>query len=288
MAIPYPLPQTLNIKRWENYLGRRLDDEEYSLIEAVKSERDYNRNLIELFERTKSKGFYIPKLTERDGNCLFESLEIIGLCDDKDDFRRFLAYMMYVYKNKKNFLKFDDRSLCDMFNDTNEIEYVLCNEETIVYKYTYDTMCQDLANGSSWTRLPTQIIILFISSIMNVRFEIFNNQSDYVTVLDANESISKDTIYLGHLGEKHYVPLEIRTGNPNDDIVPKYTECIQCFKQWAKQMESLVNGINDQVFHENNESSNRTDDNTRINRNTMTDFVEIPKISNYTNGVDYE
>src|SRR5688500_3476094 len=96
--ISYPFPRTLNIREWENYIYRRLTDEEYSLIEAVRDERDYNRDLEKLHLTVTNRNLYIPKLTSRNGNCLFESLNILNLCDDHEHFRKFIAHLMYVFK----------------------------------------------------------------------------------------------------------------------------------------------------------------------------------------------
>jgi len=242
--ILYKFPRTLNIRLWEEYLGRNITYEEHSLIESVRDERNYNRDLDMLFEITKKKGLYIPKLTARNGNCLFESLTILGLCENLDDFRKFLAHMMYFFKDKKNFFSYDSRSLVEMFNDTNEIEYVLCHEDYKIYKYTYETMCQDFASGFSWTRLPTQLIIQFISALMNVRFEICSNTSEYVNVLDVNPpNANPHVIYLGHLNEKHYVPLQIRTGKEEENVCPKYNGAKVIFFQWAIAMERSINEL---------------------------------------------
>lgn len=283
--IPYPFPRTLNVRLWEEYLGRKISDDEYSLIESIRDERNYNRDLDKLFELISKKGFYIPKLTSRNGNCLFESLNILGLCDNQDNFRKFLAHMMYIYKDYKNFFGYDVRTLEEMFNDTNEVDYVLCNEELIVYKYTYETMCQDFASGFSWTRLPTQLIIQFISVLMNVSFEIFSNMSDYVNILNANlpHSISH-IIYLGHLGEKHYVPLKIKIGNPNEEICPKYNTTKKAFIEWALVMERSIN----HNFINDNSKTDKNEVKTQVNHNTES-YVEITNpLNGLENRVDYE
>jgi hypothetical protein len=242
----YPFPRTLNKGAWEDYLGRKITNEEHSLIESAREERNYNLDLDKLYDIARKRGLYIPKLTARNGNCLFESLNILGLCENQGSFRRYLAHMMLVFKDNKNFFKnFNDkRSLGEMFNDTNEIEYVLCNEEFKLYKYTYETMCQDFASGFSWTRLPTQLIIQFISTLMNVRFEIYSNMSEYVNILDFNEEGSNPNIvYLGHLGEKHYVPLDIRVGRAGEEVCPKYNYAKRTFFEWALTMEQSLNSV---------------------------------------------
>ena len=281
--VPFPFPRTLNVRQWEDYLGRRTTDEEYSLIESVRDERNYNKDLDKLFEIARRKGLYIPKLTLRNGNCLFESLNILGFCENQDDFRIFLAHMMYVFKNKKSFFEYEDdsRSLKEMFNDTNEVEHVMCNEELIVYKYTYETMCQDFASGFSWTRLPTQIIIQFISKLMNIRFEIYSNTSEYVHVVDLNPTNTCPyIIYLGHLGERHYVPLDIRIGRLEEDECPKYNSARKFFFEWAIAMEQ---SINEPLI------SDLPQQKKDLHRNTQEGYVEITNPTNSSeNRVEYE
>ncbi|AYV81280.1 MAG: hypothetical protein Harvfovirus24_16 [Harvfovirus sp.] len=238
----YRYPETLNVTQWQNYLGRKINDEEYSILAAVRDEKEYNRELSKLHNIVKDRALYIPMLTARNGNCLFESLKIIGLCDDHNNFRKYLAHMLYLFKDHKNFIRNDSRSLLEMFNDTNEVEFVLCVEEQKLYKYTYETMCQDFASGYSWTRLPTQIILQFMSALMNLRFQIYSNLNDFVHVLDVN--LPEDdpyVIYLGHIGEQHYVPLAVRIGREYEDRCPKYNNALQYFFSWAEQMEESIN-----------------------------------------------
>ena len=296
----YPFPRTLNITQWEMYLGRKVADDERSLIESVKDERQNNNDLQDLFDIVTKKGLYIPRLTSRNGNCLFESLTILGLCEDQDNFRKFLAHLMYVFRNKKNFFgNQDSRSLEEMFNDTNEVKYVLCNEDYRIYKYTFATMCVDFASGFSWTRLPTQLIIQFISLLMNVRFEIYSNTSEFVNVLDANtiennNDISvKRIICLGHLGEKHYVPLKAKQYSNSENVCPKYGDSKKFFFEWAIAMERSLNGIQENNLQNNSEnnSDNGTHERTYDNSNKTDDYTEIinplNESENNNNRVEY-
>lgn len=248
----FPYPRSAKVARWVSYLGRNLTYEECSLLDAVSDEIQYNKELEKLYNIAANKGLWIPELTRRNGNCLFESLYILGVCENQDVFRKYLAYMMYLFRDHKNLFGYDDpRTLREMFNDTNEVEYVLCTNEFVVYKYTYETMCQDFASGFSWTRLPTQLIIQFISSLMNIQFEIFSNTSNYVNVLNANPAGSNPyIIYLGHLGENHYVPLEIRVGHPEENDCPKYANALRNFYKWAEMMEQSLNNVYRQYLEE--------------------------------------
>ena len=67
------------------------------------------------------------------------------ICNDKDDFS--LSFIMYIYKKYPKFLPSSDSTLEDIFNVTNEVEYVSLNmneEEKIFYS--------TILWGHSWSR----------------------------------------------------------------------------------------------------------------------------------------
>lgn len=241
--VQFPYPKSLNIKLWESYLGRNLNDEEYSIFIMVKGERSMNNEIKYLNNKVSKKNLYIPELTNCDGNCLFESLKILQIHNDEDELRKFVSKMMYIFADYKNIFNFDQRTLREMFNDTNEIEYVICNGTYEVFKYTYETMCQDLASDNSWTRLPTQLIMMFISVIFNCSITVFHSSSGYVNTINANSELDEneyEKIYLGLLGEKHYVPLETKDKECEYEI-PEYSDALDSFIIWAQKMQEQIN-----------------------------------------------
>ena len=103
-------------------------------------------------------------------------------------------------------------------------------------------MCQDLASDFSWTRLPTQLIMIFMSKIFNIKLEVVSNLSNYVNIINANSDSDHPTeILLGHIGESHYVPLMWRTGASEDDKELYHEEYKTKFFEWAYMMEQSVN-----------------------------------------------
>lgn len=241
-------PRTLKEHVWCNYLGRRLYDDEKYLFESYRAEIKINRLLKELYEQCiKKKNLYVPELTELDGDCLFSSLVYHGISSSIEELRNILSFIMYIYKDYKNFLPGQTESLKELFSLFNEIEYVSCNQKVNdryvfvdFYKYTYNVMCQDLTNNHSWTRTPTQLILMVISYLYKVEIVIINNTSDYEHKISAFDNVTDKPelkkIYLGHIGEYHYVPIDIL--KEDEELEPLlYDHAQQNFIVWAKQKE---------------------------------------------------
>tara|TARA_Y100000780_G_C13691159_1_gene419626 strand:+ start:4075 stop:4854 length:780 start_codon:yes stop_codon:yes gene_type:complete len=227
-------PRNVCPKVWTQYLGRRLKNQEAMILSGVKMEKIENKKLFNLYDIIEKNNLTISKLTPHDGNCLFESLIYHGLATDVDSIRRGLAYVMFQFKDYNNFFPTQETSLNELFNMTNEIEYVVCSNDENLYKYSFETMCQDLADDRSWDKLPTEIILMTISLIYKVKIIIYNNQNDWkneINIWDGTEHQVKD-IYIGHLLETHYLPL-----NKFNEDVPrrrKYLNAKKLFFDWGK------------------------------------------------------
>lgn len=50
-------------------------------------------------------------------------------------------------------------------------------------------MCQDLVSKNSWTRLPMELILMVMSSILNLEFIIINDKDDYETIICYTDDI---------------------------------------------------------------------------------------------------
>jgi hypothetical protein len=239
--ILFPYPKTLKKQLWESYLQRFLEQDEAFIIDDLRNEKYFNKKLEDLHIIAAKKGLYVPMLTNLHGNCLFESLEHYGICSSKNDMRQGLAYLLSIFKNHKGLFK-DPRSPKEIFADINEIENVLCKDVNRAYKYTYDIMCEDLASNFSWTRLPTQLILMFMSKLFNISIDIISNTTDYVHEINENDDSDKPfKVVLGHIGETHYVPIFQRIGGPDEDRLLFHYECRQRFLEWAHAMEQSIN-----------------------------------------------
>ena len=236
------LPRSFNYGIWRNYLGRHLTEEEMYYLEEFKSESKFNTYIKKLHNKAKQKGLYIPYLTNLYGNCMFESLEHHNLFRDQEEFRKNLAYLMFIFKDKKNLFPDQESSLSELFTLTNEVEYVITRNKKI-YKYNYDVMCQDLSNEYTWTRLPTQLIMMVISLFFNVRFHIISDNNDYEHIINTSIEDQPLDIYLGHIEELHYVPLEIKKNDPIEDIVPKHCNAKNNFFKWAITIWNSMNNV---------------------------------------------
>ncbi|AYV77019.1 MAG: hypothetical protein Barrevirus8_5 [Barrevirus sp.] len=216
-------PTKLNYKVWEDYVGRPLEPKEKYLIGRCKAEKQMNKMMKDLYCQLikKELNYYVPKLTALDGNCLFESLNYYGIGTSVQELRSVLSMVFYLFQNYKNFLPGQEASLGELFSFTNEIEYVYSKEKDEetgekykkYYKYTYQIMCQDMNNMSSWQRLPTQLILLVVSYLYKSEIVIINSSTGYETVINAYESVNHNhdisKIYLGQLEEFHYLVLDV-------------------------------------------------------------------------------
>lgn len=230
----FKFPRSCNQEIWERYLGRKLTEHEVFILNDVKSEKRFNDHLVELSNISAKKNLYIPALTGLYGNCLFESLQILKLIDDHEEFRQDIAFVMKSYKNYKNFLPNQTETLGDLFVFMNDIEHVMDNKKDL-YKYTYEIMYRDLSNGFSWTRLPTQLILMTISFILNIRIHIISNTSEYQHTIDNTRENAVD-VYLGHIGEVHYVPLAVKVEGETYRL-PLYDDARILFFKWGTKME---------------------------------------------------
>lgn len=242
-------PKILDHQTWKNYLNRDLENHERYLLENFRAEKHMNIMMKDLYNQCIKKNLYVPSLTKMDGNCLFDSLVYHGLCDDVTKLRKMLSVIMYFYKNYPNFLPGNITTLEDLFTMMNDVEYVTCKREKSgekeFYKYTYKVMCQDLSNEHCWSKLPTQLILMILSYIFKIKIVVINSSNNYEHIIDSYESTSfKSTriIYLGHLGETHYVPLDLLDND--EELEPLYyNEAKIYLLNWAKAIERYKIGV---------------------------------------------
>jgi len=239
-------PKTLDHEVWEAYLERRLSHGEVFLFESYRTEKKLNQTVQNLAVISEKKGLYIPELTKLHGNCLFESLVTYGIAKSVEDLRKGLAYFMYMFQDYPNFFPTNTQTIKQIFEVTNEIPYVYCAQDKKVYKYTYNVMCQDLAQSTSWGKLPTELLMLVTSIIIQSEFIVVSSHQEWEHNVNAYRDMPADKIpalkkiYLGHLGEYHYIPLKTRVGDEKEQTIPKYVESKNEFWQWADAMQQKV------------------------------------------------
>jgi len=159
---------------------------------------------------------------------------------------------MYIFKDYKNLLPGVDISLKEMFEFTNDIEVVYSvfknkqtDEKTIkFYKYTYDTMCKDLSNLYSWSKLPTEIIMRLMSYLFNIEFVILHNNNGHFTTVNVYSEVPEENrppmqkIFLGLLGESHYVPIDVLKAD--EELDPMfYVDARKRFMKWARSQQEI-------------------------------------------------
>jgi hypothetical protein len=218
----------------ECLLNRGLNDEERSIIDNFLHERTFNKKFEKLHVLCKSKNLYVPILTNLNGDCLFESLVYSGIGKNVVQLRRMISLMLYMYKNHKYLVLDAESTFYELFKLTNEIKYVKSGDEH--YVYTYEAMCQDVSNSQSWSKLPTELILMIISYIYKIEIIVLNNVNDYEIRICSfdKEKFNNKPIFLGHIHESHYLPLIMGTGNETplyynnyyDDMILIFNNCL--------------------------------------------------------------
>ncbi len=294
--IKYNYKSTLKLKYWESYLGRKLKKHEFFLIKQAESENSMNNKIMDIYSSAKVNGLYVPQLTNLHGNCIFESLQYHGLCDNIEHFRCGLAYLLILFKDKKYFIPEQELSLEEIFNVSNNVETVFCKKTRRMYKYTFITMCLDLAKNCSWTRLNTQLIFLAMTVLFNIRISVLHNNG-YISEIKTIENENTKTIYLGLIDETHYIPVAVKCGHPIEDICPKYLESIREFHAWAREMSIMLGrveyepGTFSPPKKENNSNRHNNNHNSHNSHNIQNQHRHIINKSNQSgliNGMSFD
>lgn len=238
-------PKTSDIETWESFLNRELTMEEKLYLMDVVMEKGLNKEIYCLQENLKRDGtLYIPKLTSNVGNCLFESLEILGY-GDAEQIRKNVSAVMTLCASKESFFPFIHQSLHNIFTNSNDIATVLDKDEEKAYKYNYDMMLVDLYSNHSWSRLPTELILMVISRIYKIEILISHNNTQYITKINVWDDMPIiASIRLGQLNEEHYVPIKQITDATSADIVNKkikYVKAKNRFHKWARELVININ-----------------------------------------------
>jgi hypothetical protein len=153
----------------------------------------------------------VGKQVRNDGNCWFHSMVYHGYGRSVKNLRIGLANMMFTLGNHKGiFPNQPDVSLRDIFAITDEVGNVFDCEDSKVHAYTYDTMCRDMRTNGSWTRLPMNLIMQFVSLLFDVEFRIIPDtaKEEPLRVVWDESRKYMNHMDLAKLGELHYVPLE--------------------------------------------------------------------------------
>lgn len=245
----YNYKLTVNIPYWTAQLakiGKTLTAKDKRLLNSVKYEKQDNEAMARIHAKALTNGLYIPCLTDLVGDCMFESIEKTGFCEDRREFRKSVALLMFLFGDCKIISTYDD-TLKNIFNMFNEIEYVFCHKMKRVYKYTYYTMCTDMFSDGSWSRLPTEIVLTLISIFFKVRINIYHDNGHINKICDeaVDKALPLDdpscNINLALIGENHYVPL---VPVPHKDTVslkcPKYTIKLKKFLKWAQEKADVI------------------------------------------------
>jgi len=222
-------PKTINLFEWSQFLNRDLTQEERNLLTSVRLEEKMNQYIDLINNNINLRGLEVSNLSVIDGNCLFDSLAILNIGNNHEELRKAITHLLYMFKDYENFFPDQKETLSQLFMAFNEIELVHCRADSKIYKYSYEIMCQDLYESCNWTRLPTQLILMFISKLFNLNITIIQDSGFEHSINQGDEHAT--SIYLAHLGESHYMPInKIIDGTPK---VVHYENCKREFFKWA-------------------------------------------------------
>ena len=284
----YPSKPDINL--WESFLNRNLTIEEKEIMLEVIVEIDLNNQIQLLKKNILEQNCFIPKLTNNNGNCLFESLSVLGLGENElgieqsEMIRNNLSSVLLYIRNCTDFFPNISLSPEEIFNNSNDIEFIKFKNQE-VWEYNYDMMICDLRTNKSWTRLPTELILMSISRIYQVKIFIHHNKTKYTNIINVWENslldTSLDIIHLGLINEEHYIPiLEIPKELFSDpDILKqisninlKYSSAKTIYNKWVEIISLSIFDSNSNILIQNNQNSstskwglNETDFNENIN-----------------------
>ncbi len=250
-----------DIDLWESFLNRGLIDEEKECILEYIVEKELNKQIQKLSDKVSKDNCFIPKLTKNNGNCLFESLSILGLGDNDLDIephmmlRNNISSVLLYLRNCIDFFPGLNITPEQIFENSNDIEFVKNKKTGEIFQYNYDMMICDLRTNYSWTRLPTELVLMAISRIYQIKILIYHNKTNFVNEINVwkddptidNELIN--TIRLGHINEEHYIPIlnipeelveHDETINNILEIEIEYEDKKNKYKKWAKFIASTI------------------------------------------------
>ena len=244
---PFSFPRKLDGDIWETYLDRSLNVLELHRFELARKEKFSNWSLKRLYEKIIFMNLTPVTLVPEDGDCFFSSLNALGIGKGVMDLREGLAYLMYLFRDYKGFFPKDDQTLKEKFTLLSMDEspkFVFCKKVEKVYKYSYELMCQDLADKYSWTKLPMDLIMLVLSALYKIELLIIRDDAPGFTLVNAFDNVPEKErppikrINLGYLRSFHYIPLRsLEEGESFSPIFDKRAK--QGFIKWAKRQERL-------------------------------------------------
>ncbi|AYV80356.1 MAG: hypothetical protein Gaeavirus38_2 [Gaeavirus sp.] len=248
-------PDFYDMTSWTKFLGREMTLAEIQIINNVLTEDEQNNKLKTLHKTLLTTGlFMIPNLTKDNGNCLFESLHHLDL-GKPNEIRHNIAALLLSIRDIKHFFPNIESSPEELFNDTNELHAVYADNEP--HLYNYDMMIADLYTNNSWTRLPTELILMTISRIYEIIIIIHSNirtEPTIINVWNEEDAAHYDKVHLGHIDDSHYIPIikidddlasEKDTYDEISSVLPLYNDAVSKYKRWATQTATALFEMSD-------------------------------------------
>lgn len=192
----------ISSSNWESTFNEKdlnLDKKKSVKLKPINIiETDLEKKINKLEKNCKKYNYNITKITNLNGDCLFEVLVYNELGENVMNIRNMIAALFISFRNVIGFFdKFENNTLEELFNDFS----IKINKHK---KYSYDVMCNDIIKKGSWMNLPTNLILMVISRCFNIKFVIINSDIDNLIVINECKNVTKE-IGLGFLPEFHYI-----------------------------------------------------------------------------------
>ncbi len=282
-------------------IDKKLGKHNEKIVSRYCSELYNNYRLRKIFRRASRDGLYVSGLTKLDGNCLFNSLEKSNFFSNVDGktIRKCTVMLFHLFGD----MLITDLTLKETFTMTNEIRHVYCETNEKLYIYTYYTMCCDMNEETSWSRLPVQLILHVLSLFFRINFRIYHDNGTILQIYNDNGVVNavydkplfcedRDfVINIGLMGEYHYVPLDWKTiGDGPEKYCLQYDTYTNKYNKLAEKLSDMLglyegydnekldnsndsNDSNDNDNNDNNDNDNNDNDNNDNNNMNFNNFV---------------
>jgi len=191
---------------------------------------------------------------------MFDSLLTQGIGKSIQQLRNSISFILFQFKDVKGFIPgqaemtleeiFTTFALPETLMTLREYDidkggvYLYNFNKQKLYRYTYDLLCRLVATEGYWDIIPANMILLVLSRMYNVEFNIVRHDENNVITFSAYEGVKEPPelrkVWLGHIFENHYLPFEDIPPEVESLKIKKYLDYHVRFKAWAECMQVFV------------------------------------------------
>lgn len=205
-------------------VNKMLNKEEIKLFRKLKDEYYLNRSINNLSHLLLKHKLYIPYLSADDGNCLFDSLDMVLFntnvkCGDNYVSKIIATYLLEIFrdvdlnildlkpKTIEDFITLNnpnsDDTVSKVFQTTNEVSHAKVKRKNVSVDYNF--ICAELfkQKAENWDVMPVELILRLITLALNITIEIYHDNGHITRVGKSENNI----VRLGLIEEYHYLPI---------------------------------------------------------------------------------